>query len=86
MNESELQRYPLYAMVKHDPDVAAYINEQNNSMKALHYTEHSFAHVGVVSERTWQILTTLGVDEHTVDLALTSCMTSAISSTVRTTP
>lgn len=85
MNANELQRYPLYAMVKHDPDVAAYINEQNNSMKALHYTEHSFAHVGVVSERTWQILTTLGMDDHTVDLALTAAILHDIGNIVNRT-
>ena len=35
-------------------------------------SEHSFAHVGVVCERTAYILEKLGFDEYTVDLALTA--------------
>lgn len=64
--------FPLFSKVKADHDVTTYIGEQNKSMKALHFTEHSFAHVGVVCERTAYILEKLGFDEHTVDLALTA--------------
>ena len=64
--------FPLFSQVKADHDVMAYIGEQNKSMKALHFTEHSFAHVGVVCERTAYILEKLGFDEYTVDLALTA--------------
>ena len=64
--------FPLFSQVKADHDVMTYIGEQNKSMKALHFTEHSFAHVGVVCERTAYILEKLGFDEHTVDLALTA--------------
>ena len=64
--------FPLFSQVKADHDVTTYIGEQNKSMKALHFTEHSFAHVGVVCERTAYILEKLGFDEHTVDLALTA--------------
>lgn len=64
--------FPLFSEVKADHDVTTYIGEQNKSMKALHFTEHSFAHVGVVCERTAYILEKLGFDEHTVDLALTA--------------
>jgi metal-dependent HD superfamily phosphatase/phosphodiesterase len=66
------KRFPLFAMVKADHDVTTYIGEQNKSMKALHFTEHSFAHVGMVTERTAYILETLGYDDHTIDLALTA--------------
>ena len=38
----------------------------------LSLSEHSFAHVGVVCERTAYILEKLGFDEYTVDLALTA--------------
>ena len=38
--------FPLFSQVKADHDVTTYIGEQNKSMKALHFTEHSFAHVG----------------------------------------
>ena len=64
--------FPLFSQVKADHDVTTYIGEQNKSMKALHFTEHSFAHVGVVCERTAYILEKLGFDEYTVDLALTA--------------
>lgn len=62
--------YPLYERVRQDHAVSVYIGEQNKSMKALHYTEHSFAHVGIVTRRTYYILTTLGADVHETDLAL----------------
>lgn len=65
-------RFPLFNMVRDDHDVKVYISEQNKSMKALHYTEHSFAHVGLVAYRTANILQALGVDDHTIDLAMTA--------------
>lgn len=64
--------FPLFEMVRNDGDVNVYINEQNKSMKALHYTEHSLAHVGVVAQRTGYILTTLEADPHVIDLALSA--------------
>jgi metal-dependent HD superfamily phosphatase/phosphodiesterase len=36
------------------------------------FTEHSFAHIGVVADRVGYVLETLGVDDHTLDLALTA--------------
>ncbi len=68
----EKGRFPRFESVRNDHAVTSYITEQNNSMKALHYTEHSFAHVGVVTERTKYILETLGTDDHTIDLALSA--------------
>ena len=38
------QTYPLFEKVKSDHAVNAYISQQNESMVALHYTEHSYAH------------------------------------------
>ncbi|MGI6177391.1 MAG: HD domain-containing protein [Eubacterium sp.] len=70
--KDDRERFPLFTSVKNDRDVTAYINQQNESMKALGYTEHSFAHVGIVTERTRYILETLGTDDHTIDLAMTS--------------
>ncbi|MGM9665034.1 MAG: HD domain-containing protein [Eubacteriales bacterium] len=46
----------------------AYIKKADESLLALGYTEHSFAHVGLVSERAAYILETLGYDERDVDL------------------
>ncbi len=65
-------RFPLFNRVREDHDVTVYIAEQNKSMKALHYTEHSFAHVGVVAYRTAEILEALGTDDHSIDLAMTA--------------
>lgn len=65
-------RFPLYHKVRNDHDIHVYIEEQNKSMHAMGFTEHSFAHIGVVADRVGYILETLGVDDHTIDLALTA--------------
>ena len=65
-------RFPIVNIVRDDHDVSVYIAEQNKSMKALHYTEHSFAHVGIVANRTAEILEALDRDDHTIDLAMTA--------------
>ncbi len=70
--QDDKNRFPLFNRVKHDHDINVYIEEQNKSMSAMGYTEHSFAHIGVVADRTAYILDTLGVDDHTIDLALTA--------------
>lgn len=66
------ERFPLFNRLREDHEVKVYIAEQNKSMKALHYTEHSFAHVGLVAYRTADILSALGMDDHTVDLAMSA--------------
>ena len=66
------ERFPLFGRVKQDHDISVYIREQNKSLHSLGYTEHSFAHIGIVAERTGYILETLGEDDHTIDLALTA--------------
>ena len=48
--------------------IKAYIKKADESLNALGFTEHSFAHVGLVANRAEYILTTLGYDEHTVEL------------------
>ncbi len=65
-------RFPLYVRVRNNKDIDIYIQAQNESLKALGYTEHSYAHVGLVADRTRYILETLGVDDHSIDLALTA--------------
>ena len=75
-NRMDTTNFPLFSQVKADHDVTTYIGEQNKSMKALHFTEHSFAHVGVVCERTAYILEKLGFDEHSnTPFDLEYCMT-----------
>lgn len=70
--QNDKNRFPLFNKVKQDPDIRVYIEEQNKSMHAMGFTEHSFAHIGVVADRTAYILNTLGADDHTIDLALTA--------------
>ena len=65
-------RFPLYNRVRNDHDIHVYLQDQNKSMHAMGFTEHSFAHIGVVTDRVGYILETLGVDDHTIDLALTA--------------
>ena len=50
-------------------DINVYISCADDSLRALGYTEHSFAHVGKVSENAEYILSTLGYDARTVELA-----------------
>lgn len=66
------ERFPLFNRLRDDHDINVYIAEQNKSMKALHYTEHSFAHVGLVAYRAAEILSPLGFDDHTIDLAMSA--------------
>jgi metal-dependent HD superfamily phosphatase/phosphodiesterase len=70
--QDEAERFPLFNKIKHDHDISVYIKEQNESMQAMGYTEHSYAHIGVVADRVGYILDTLGMDDHTIDLALTA--------------
>ncbi len=55
--------------VKNNEDLKTYIRLADESLVALGYTEHSFAHVGKVADSAGKILETLGKDEHTVELA-----------------
>ena len=55
--------------IKKDEAIRAYIKAADDSLLALGYTEHSFAHVTMVSDTAAKILKTLGFDERTVELA-----------------
>ena len=46
-----------------------YIRRADSALEALGYTEHSFAHVERVAATSSMILSTLGYDERTVELA-----------------
>lgn len=54
--------------LKKNSEVNAYIIQADASLKALGFTEHSFAHVGVVAENARYILQTLGYPEHDLEL------------------
>ena len=58
-----------YAAVKNDPTVNTYISKADESLLALGYTEHSFAHVSRTAETAHYILTTLGYPEREAELA-----------------
>ena len=55
--------------VKNDRAVRAYIAKADESLSALGYTEHSFAHVGLVANTAKYILETLNYDAHQIELA-----------------
>ena len=58
-----------YETVKNDPAIRTYIQRADESLAALGFTEHSFAHVTKVAETACYILRTLGYPERTVELA-----------------
>ena len=58
-----------YAELKNDPQIRTYIQKADESLSALGYTEHSFAHVTRAAAEAKNILAALGYDEHTQELA-----------------
>jgi len=58
-----------YESIKENETIKTYIRKADQSLGALGFTEHSFAHVCMVAERCGSILQTLGYSEHDVDLA-----------------
>ena len=58
-----------FAELKQNEEIRTYITRADESLKALGYTEHSFAHVTKVAETAAYILTALGYDEHSVEVA-----------------
>ena len=55
--------------VKKNPEVQQLILGAQEELNALGYTEHSFRHIGIVSNRAGAVLETLGYDERRVELA-----------------
>ena len=58
-----------FATIRSNPDINTYIKAADDALLALGYTEHSFEHVSIVSHRCAEILTSLGKDQRTVELA-----------------
>ncbi|MBQ8146284.1 MAG: HD domain-containing protein [Clostridia bacterium] len=54
--------------IKNNEAINTYIKKADESLNALGYTEHSHAHVGIVSSRAEYILKTLGYDSHQIEL------------------
>lgn len=55
--------------VKGNPEVQQLILSSQESLNALGYTEHSFRHISMVSNRAGALLATLGYDPRRVELA-----------------
>ena len=55
--------------VRHDTEVRSYIEKADESLIALGYTEHSFAHVGRVAAVASNLLSQLGYPARTAELA-----------------
>lgn len=58
-----------YEQVTKSEAIRTYIIRADESLAALGFTEHSFAHVVHVAETAGYILTTMGFDDRTVELA-----------------
>lgn len=58
-----------YEFVKNDPELQTYIRMADASMKAMGFTEHSFAHVSKCAGEAGDLLEALGYDARTVELA-----------------
>lgn len=57
-----------YQEIKNNDEINTYIRQADQSLSALGYTEHSFAHVTLVAEKAGYILSTLGYPDRTVEL------------------
>jgi hypothetical protein len=57
-----------YEEIKHNEAVRVYIQRADESLSALGFTEHSFAHVTRVAETAGYILSTLGYSAREVEL------------------
>ena len=58
-----------YDSIKNDPAIREYIKSADESLLALGYTEHSFAHVGMVTSRVEYILSSLDFNKKDIELA-----------------
>lgn len=57
-----------FESIKKDDSIRTYIQKADDSLQALGFTEHSFAHVGLVAANSKYILETLGYAPRQVEL------------------
>ena len=57
-----------YDDIRHNPDVRALIEAGNHALGVLGFTDHGYAHVGLTSNITGNILEQLGYDPRTCEL------------------
>lgn len=60
--------FVTYEYIHKNPIIMTYIRKADEALKELGYTEHSFAHVEMVAQKTGMILQTLGYSEREVEL------------------
>ena len=58
-----------FAEIRKNPEINTYIEQADGTMAAMGYTDHGRAHVTKAAETAAMILTSLGYDERTVELA-----------------
>ena len=58
-----------YEDVRKSEEIRTYIKQEDESLKAIGYTEHSFAHCTKVAKVAGDLLEKLGYDAHEVELA-----------------
>lgn len=58
-----------FEQVQNNPAIRTHIQRADESLTALGFTEHSFAHVGMVARNAAYILETLGYPQRTVEVA-----------------
>lgn len=58
-----------YEQIQKDETIKTYIKKADESLKALGFTEHSFAHVHKVAKTAKYILETMGASEREIELA-----------------
>ncbi len=55
--------------IQKHPDIRAFIQKGDDVMNAIQYTDHGFAHAGVTAEKAAAVLSALGYDARTLELA-----------------
>lgn len=58
-----------YEQIRQDSAIRVYIQQADATLRALGYTEHSFAHVGRVAQLAGDVLADLNYDARTIELA-----------------
>ncbi len=58
-----------FEQIRNDTKIRAFIKEAYNSLREIGYTEHGFAHVGLVADRASYILKELGYSERDIELS-----------------
>lgn len=65
-----MSSFVTYKYIRENKDIRTYISNADAAVKAVGYTEHSFAHVEKVAANVKMILEGLGCDERRVELGM----------------